>query len=103
MPVAFARTLRSLRADNHRGWTGSLVSGLLLSAAWIAWTVLARIPVYESSAIARLEVAREPHPVQAPVAGRVAASTMNLGRRVEAGDVLFEVDVAPQQLELKQA
>lgn len=52
---------------------------------------------------ARVEVAAAAHPVAAAEAGRVERLMLELGRRVEAGDVLVELDRAMQEQALAEA
>src|SRR5918993_1135550 len=88
---SFARTLRALDAD---GMSPALLAVLLvavLGGVWSTWLVLARVPVYQVSEAARLEVERV-HPITPPVTGRVVATALALGREVKAGDVLLEIE-----------
>ena len=103
MATSFSRTLRSLRADRSTSLVVTILVGGVLLAAWSWWMVAARVAVYEATPTARLEVERASHPVQAPVSGRVIVASMPLGREVEVGDVLCELDVDAQRLELQQA
>ena len=100
MPSTFSRSMRSLNADSFRGskW-GLLLAGVLL-VAWTAWFLFADIKVYEVSDTARLEVARASHPVEAPVTGRVAATYLILGKEVQSGDLLVELDTQVERLQL---
>jgi multidrug resistance efflux pump len=88
---SFSRTLRTLDADGMR--PALIAAGLvaILLLVWGGWLVMARVPVYEVSQVARLEVERV-HPVAATAGGRVVSSALTLGRDVQAGDVLLEVE-----------
>ena len=99
----FARTLRSLEAE--RGQVQLLVTALALlaMAGWSAWMLLARIEVHAVSREARLQIATDPHPVQLEVSGRVRTVRAAVGDRVEAGQVLVELDTHAQELDLVQA
>jgi membrane fusion protein (multidrug efflux system) len=79
-----------------------LVGALLLLGAWVAWFGLARVPVYETSEKARLEVLRSVFPVDTPVAGRVVDVRITLDQVVAEGDVLVRLDAAAEQLQLDQ-
>jgi multidrug resistance efflux pump len=103
MATSFSRTLRSLRADRPRTYLVALMVGVVLLGGWGAWMMLARVAVYEATPTARLEVEQASHPVQAPVAGRVATSNIQLGRDVQAGEVLLELEGDAQRLELAEA
>jgi multidrug resistance efflux pump len=88
----FSRTLRSLGAERSGRVVGGLALGALLLGGWAAWATLAEVPVYETTTTARIEVDGGIHAVQAPVAGRVVGSCLELGARVEEGAVLVELD-----------
>ena len=102
MATAFARTLRSVSDDRARRSTFALVVGLGLLAAWSTWFCCSTLPVYVTSTQARVEVDRAAYPIQAPLAGRIALVTMQLGMDVHAGDALVELDTEPQRLEVAQ-
>lgn len=80
-----------------------IIVAVALLGAWGAWMVGARVAVYEATSTARLEVKQASHPIQAPVSGRIVSVSMPLGREVEMGDVLCELDGNAQRLELGQA
>ena len=102
MPSAFYRTTRSLNLDHFRFplW-GILCSGAFL-CLWLAWAVLYKINLYETSQNARIEVFQSVFPIQASVAGRIVRSHVTLGQKVQQGDVLFELDYEPLNLRLAE-
>src|SRR5690606_26705339 len=61
------------------------------------------VPVYQTSASARLEVLPSPSQIDSQVAGRVARSNLQVGKRVDAGEVLVELDSETQRVELARA
>jgi membrane fusion protein (multidrug efflux system) len=73
-----------------------LVAGL--AGVWTSWLIVARVPVYQLSETARLEVERI-HPIASPVVGRVVSTSLVLGREVRQGDVLLEVEAERERLE----
>ena len=104
MAIAFSRSMRSLNADRRsRRAIWLLIVAVLILACWGAWFLQARISRYEISDHARLEVDRAVSVLQAPIAGRVTSSALALGRHVNAGETLLEIEAAPQQLELSEA
>ncbi len=102
MANSFSRTSRSLASDTSRYafvvW--GLASAML--GAWLSWFLLVKVTVYEVSQTARLEVERAAHPVTAPIAGRITATSMRLGKRVEIGEALVELDARTEQLRLEE-
>lgn len=102
MPTAFIRTMGSLRADGFRRSVAGLLMAAVLLGGWCAWLFLARVSRYETTDSARLEVDRATHLLQAPYAGRVVASRLVLGRTVEAGEILVELDANPERLQMQE-
>lgn len=103
MAAAFARTTRSLTLDSPRWPMIALAVGGLVLAAWLTWFLGSSVTLYEVSQQARLEVgtaARDIAPVQG---GRLVASGLAIGRRVEAGAVLVQLDATAQRLRLADA
>jgi len=99
---AFRRTLRLLNESGPSRWRWTVTSILALIAAWTMWFVLARVPVYESSLSARVEVDGAIRPIDAPLAGRIVISNLALARRVRAGDILAELDAEPLVIERRE-
>ena len=90
--------MRALDAD---GMSPALLGVILvagLAGVWTSWLIAARVPVYQLSEAARLEVERI-HPVASPVVGRVVSTSLVLGREVQKGDVLLEVEAEREKLE----
>jgi membrane fusion protein (multidrug efflux system) len=65
---------------------------------WTLWFTTGRIAIYASSSSARLEVARENHPVDASVDGRIVSVRVAVGQPVNPGDVLVELDAVSERL-----
>jgi multidrug resistance efflux pump len=65
----------------------------------VLWFVTAVVSVYEVSKTARVEAETASHEIDAPVAGRVVRSTLVLGRAVQAGEVLVELEGDRYRLE----
>ncbi len=102
MATAFTRTMRSLGADGFRRSVAGLMGAVALLALWCSWLFLARVSRYEISESARLEVDRAAHMLQAPYVGRVVKSRLELGRHVEAGEILIELDALGERLQLDE-
>lgn len=102
MATPFGRTLRSLQADRAVGPLRTLALASLFGLAWVAWLVVARVPVLEVSSRARLESVATTHHIEVPALGQVVVSHLALGRAVEAGELLVELDAAPESLRATQ-
>jgi membrane fusion protein (multidrug efflux system) len=98
----FSQTRRSLANDtsrlSHLIW---LLAGLLL-AGWMGWFLLGSVTIYETSAHARLEVRQASHRVAALLPGKIVANSLVIGRDVQAGDVLAELDASAERLRLQE-
>jgi multidrug resistance efflux pump len=102
MSADFTHSLRALREDGFRRPGRALVLVALLVCGWLAWFVFARVTVYEVSENARLEVDRAVFPVESQVDGRVLTTRLDIGRQVEKGEVLLELDSNAQRLKLQE-
>ncbi len=99
MAVLFQRSMRAVEREGSARRVLSLVgSACFLLALWIAWFVSANISVYEVTERGRVEVDSAAHPVTALVPGRVVETRLLLGREVENGEVLVELDSDVQRL-----
>ncbi len=102
MPTPFARTLRSLEADGFRRTGLAFLIAAALLFAWTGWFVWGRVSVYEVTDRARLEINEAAYPVDARVEGRVVSTHLELGRTVQAGDVLVELDADEQRFRFEE-
>jgi len=102
MPSPFSRTIRSLNAESSRLSTTALVVSAALLGGWVLWFVMARVAIYETSETARLEVDGAAHPIEAAVAGRVVKTNLAIGREVQAGEALVELESGAQRLRLNE-
>ncbi len=102
MSSPFSRSLRALESERSRGWRTAAV-GVLLLIGWVSWFLLARVPLYETSTLARLEATAAAHPVDARMLGRVVSVNLAVGRVVRAGDVLVELESDGERLALGEA
>ncbi len=102
MPNLFPLTDQELRRDRPWAQAAWISIPLALLMLWCAWMYFARINVYAATDEARVEVAQTAFIVQAPVSGRVIDSHLALGDSVKRGDVLVNLEAAPQQLQFQQ-
>jgi membrane fusion protein (multidrug efflux system) len=102
MPTAFTRTMRGLRADGFSSSVVWMLVAVVFLGAWSWWLFYARVARYETSESARLEVDRAAYVLQADSPGRIVMSNLVLGREVQAGDVLVELDANPERLEIAE-
>jgi multidrug resistance efflux pump len=105
MATPFSRSLRSLSKERSLLTALFLVVLTLLLAAWLAWFLRARLPLYVVSETARLEAERAVYPISAQVSGRLRRVAVAMGQEVAAGDVLFELEseVEERRIEEEQA
>lgn len=101
MPTPFSRTLRALDED-ARGFPWALLGALALVAAWFVWFVAVPVAVHAATDEARVESARDVHPVQAVVGGRVVGCRVALGATVRAGDVICELQSDAERSRLSE-
>jgi multidrug resistance efflux pump len=100
--AAFARTFARLLSDRG-GLTRTLLAvGLLVLGGWCFWAARARVTLYEVSSEARVELEGAAYPLQSPLLGRVVEAHLRVGQAVQRGDVLVEIDAAPEQLQMRQ-
>lgn len=102
-PLTFERTWRALRRDSFAAHAAIVSLGLILLAGWCAWFTLARVAVFETTNQASLEVEAQGYPVAARVDGRVVRTTLELGRTVQAGELIVELDSGPEQMALSES
>jgi multidrug resistance efflux pump len=79
-----------------------MLLAVVLLSAWITWFFFAQVTVYEVSGVARLEVSKAAHSVEAQVSGRIRATYLILGQVVQDGDVLVELNADAHRLRLEE-
>ena len=100
--TAFAWTFARLLSDRG-GLTRTLLAvGLLVLGGWYFWASQAHVTLYEVSYEARVELDAAAYRIQSPLLGRVVEVHLRLGQVVQRGDVLVEIDAAPQQLQMRR-
>lgn len=102
MANPFSQTTRSLHGDKSSIGALLWLLALVLFAAWSAWFLLVPVTVYEVSKTARVEVEQAVHPITAQTNGKVLATTMQLNKTVNKGDILLELDARSEQLALAE-
>lgn len=105
MPASFHNTLNALSVERRRSRRG-LVIGAVVSAllgVWTLWFVYGRVPLYAVSQTARLQSEAEVHPADVHIAGRVESVHLQVGDRVEQGQVLLRLDATDTELQLDAA
>ncbi len=98
LPTAFAKTLQEVDRSRPSAAFLKLATGFLLLAGVGYWLFRVPVTLFETTADARLEIATAAAVVQAPLTGRVVASTLAMGKQVQAGDVLVRLDALPEEL-----
>lgn len=99
MAATFSQSLRALSADRPRRSLATASIAAALLAGWLVWFFEAPITVVEVAEAARVEVERSTFNVESPVAGHVKQIRAEIGREVEAGEVLVVLDA---ELELRK-
>src|SRR5262245_21392622 len=102
MSSPFSRSLRALESERSSGWLPVGVAAALL-LAWSSWFLLATVPLYETSSNARIEAVAAAHPVDARMAGRAVSINLTVGRSVNLGDILVELEADAERLALEEA
>jgi multidrug resistance efflux pump len=90
-----------VRRISRSSWV--LVGVLLVLAGLSAWGVCARVPVYAVAVHTPLALDPAFQVVVTPVAGQVRVTHLQVGREVQAGEVLVELDSTAQRLQLEEA
>ena len=98
----FHRIGQSLKADTGSKSVSAIAIGLLLVLLWILWAFKARITRYEVSDSARLELNSSAYPVEANLAGRLVESRLGLGKNVQSGEIVLQLDSSAEELNLAQ-
>ena len=94
--------MRFLYASGVHGAMWGILMIVIVLGAWIIWAVRAQVSLYEASDSGRLEVQYAARPIEAQVAGRVSSNHLILGERVQAGQVLVELDADTERLQLAE-
>jgi membrane fusion protein, adhesin transport system len=102
LPSQFSGTTRSLVNDNSRYALFAWLLAAVLLCAWSVWFFFSSVTVYEVSTKAHLEVQQAPHPLAALVAGKVAATALVIGREVQTGEIVAELDANGDKLRLQE-
>ncbi|HEU4769632.1 MAG TPA: HlyD family efflux transporter periplasmic adaptor subunit [Pyrinomonadaceae bacterium] len=102
MSIAFSRSMRLFDLSDFRGPMLSIVVAVVVLGAWFVWAWCARISLYEVADTARIEVEHAAYPIEAQVSGRVVRNYLTLGQRVEARQLLVELDDASERLKLAE-
>jgi len=92
-----------VRVGRTRGRHWVLAGLLLVLAGLSAWGMLARVPVYVVALHTPLALDPALQVVMTPVAGQVWVTHLQVGREVEAGEVLVALDSTAQRLQLEEA
>lgn len=103
MAAPFLRTTRALAIDSARPALALWALAVLVLAGWLAWLLLGQVGLVELSRQARLEVDRAPHPLAAVQAGVVVSSQLAIGRTVQSGELLLQLDDRGAQAQLAEA
>ena len=101
-PVPFRRTLQSLEIDKARDRRAPTALVIVAALAWATWSVTARIPIYASSDLARLESQMSTYRIAPAVDGHIIRADLQLGQIVHKGQLLVELDSTTPQNALEE-
>jgi membrane fusion protein (multidrug efflux system) len=102
MRTPFARTLTFLEARDGARSTYLLGGALAVAALWAAWLCGTTTQVWAVSESGRLLASGAASPIQTPMAGVVALTSLSLGAEVKAGDVLVTLDASAEELRKRE-
>lgn len=76
-----------------------MLAGVVVAfAVWSLWLFFGELRVDRSTSHAWIEAEGRARPIQAHVAGKIAHGSLELGRRVEEGELLVQLDDTAEQL-----
>lgn len=101
-PVPFRSTLRSLRSLDEREHRALTLLGLAAALGWAVWALLGTIPLYATSAAARVEAEQSTFQIAPAVEGRIARADLALAQAFKKGDTLLELDATTQTMLLEE-
>jgi multidrug resistance efflux pump len=96
--TSFEHSLAALAAQSGARTSVALGVATAFLLAWLLWAAAGAVAIYEVSTAARIEMTSATAPLESPFLGKVAFSALALGRRVETGELLVELDSRPEQL-----
>jgi multidrug resistance efflux pump len=103
MRSSFSSSMRSLANDKFSPSFLVMAAAAIILGLWTAWLAIARVSVYEISDTARIEVDTSLYPIAAPISGKVMDTYLAVGREVQKGDLLIELESEDERLRLDEA
>ena len=101
MATPFNNTLQTLMVDSTRHGRLGLVSVVIVLSIWLVWFLFADVGIYKI-APARLQAELDIHTLEATTEGRVVAIHMAVGREVQVGDIMVELEDTAIRLKLAE-
>lgn len=101
MATPFANTQQALLAESLRGSGIALVATAVVAIAWLAWFCFADVGIYQVGP-AQLEAEANVQAVETTIEGRIVSTGLVIGREVQAGDVLVQLDDTAIRLKLAE-
>jgi len=102
VPIPFQRCTRALDSERDTRSAIALAFVVVFVGAAVAWSMLARVTIFETTDAARIETVPGVHIIQTQVAGRLVATHIALDQEVREGAVLVELDAQNEILELDE-
>src|ERR1044072_2230080 len=103
MRSSFSNSMRSLANDKFSPSFLAMAAAAIILGLWTVWLVMAKVSVYEISDTARIEVDTSLYPIAAPISGKVKDAFLAVGREVQKGDLLIELESEDERLRLDEA
>lgn len=103
MSTPFSKSLTAINSHSDKRLVIWLILAVALLGLWFTWFFSVPVALYSSSMQARLEVHSDIVPIHVFTAGRVRTIHANLGKNVQQGQLLVELDTHALDIELEEA
>ena len=102
MATPFSQSLRSLEIDASHPSVFAFGGAAVFLGAWLFWFLHVVVTLHEATDSGRIEVAEAAKPLNAAIGGRIRGTMLVLGKSVQLGEVLVELDSETEQRQLDE-